>query len=71
MPRFPHCLPALIRTQKVQKKMERYYDVFQNDADSYQEAREALDGLQKKRKTPERPENWPDSSFCISAICFG
>ena len=45
---IPHCLPALIRTQKVQKKMERYYDVFQNDADSYQEAREALDGLKKE-----------------------
>ena len=28
--------------------MERNYDVFQNDADSYQEAREALDGLKKE-----------------------
>lgn len=51
----PRCLPALIRTQKVQKKMEKSFDVFQNDADSYQEAREALEAL-KKEEDPKRAE---------------
>ncbi len=38
----PHSLPALLRTAKVLKKMERYYGAFQNAADSQAEVREAL-----------------------------
>ena len=45
---IPSCLPALIRTQKVEKKLDRYFDAFQNDADSYQAAREALDNLKQE-----------------------
>lgn len=41
----PRCLPALIRTQKIQKKLEKYYGAFQNDADSHREAAEALEAL--------------------------
>ncbi len=38
----PHCLPALLRTAKVLKKLERYYGAFQNAADSQAEIGEAL-----------------------------
>ena len=38
----PHSLPALLRTAKVLKKMERYYGAFQNAVDSQAEVREAL-----------------------------
>lgn len=41
----PRCLPALIRTQKIQKKLEKYYGAFQNDTDSHREAAEALEAL--------------------------
>lgn len=44
----PRCLPALIRAQKIQKKLEKYYGAFQNDADSFREAREALDALERE-----------------------
>lgn len=38
----PRGLPALIRTSKILKKMDRSYSVFQNEKDSCQEAEEAL-----------------------------
>ena len=38
----PRSLPALIRTSKILKKMDRSYSVFQNEKDSCQEAEEAL-----------------------------
>ena len=49
----PRCLPALIRTQKIQKKLEKYYGAFQNDADSSAQAAEALEAL-KKEADPEK-----------------
>ncbi len=50
---IPRCLPALIRTQKVQKKLEKYYDAFQNEADSFREAKDALDALGQEAE-PEK-----------------
>lgn len=39
---IPRSFPALIRTAKVLKKLDRYYGAFQNEQDSRQEAEEAL-----------------------------
>lgn len=49
----PRCLPALIRAQKIQKKLEKYYGAFQNDEDSFREAEEALKAL-KQETDPEK-----------------
>ena len=44
---IPRSLPALIRTSKVLKKLDRYYDAFRNEKDSRQEAEEAMELLMR------------------------
>ena len=50
----PHSLPALIRTAKVLKKLERYYDAFQNTADSRAEAEDALTQVMQEEDPQKR-----------------
>ena len=66
----PRCLPALIRAQKIQKKLEKYYGAFQNDADSFREARKPWRPWSERTILPE-PESWPAASFFRSAIFCG
>jgi tetrapyrrole methylase family protein/MazG family protein len=49
----PASLPALIRTSKVLKKLDRYYGVFQNEQDSRAEAAEALENLMQSEDPRE------------------
>ena len=50
---IPHSLPSLIRTSKVLKKLDRYYGVFQNEKDSFQEASDSLEQMLAEEK-PEK-----------------
>ena len=50
---IPHSLPSLIRTSKVLKKLDRYYGVFQNEKDSFQEASDSLEQVLAEEK-PEK-----------------
>ena len=50
---IPKCLPALIRTAKVQKKLDRYYQAFRSEDDSFQRAAEGLEQL-KTEQDPAR-----------------
>ena len=50
---IPHSLPSLIRTSKVLKKLDRYFGVFQNEKDSFQEASDSLEQMLAEEK-PEK-----------------
>ena len=50
---IPHSLPSLIWTSKVLKKLDRYYGVFQNEKDSFQEASDSLEQMLAEEK-PEK-----------------
>ena len=50
-------LPSLIRTSKVLKKLDRYYGVFQNEKDSFQEASDSLEQMLAEEKPEKIREN--------------
>ena len=63
----PRCLPALIRAQKIQKKLEKYYGAFQNDADSHREAAEAYGAL---KEALARQFPWDLEGYCDGKDSF-